>query len=273
MQLKFSVWFCLFLLVCLGSACYMAYVDYPVMTGYPTSSKFQRSTTLNSGGTLSLRTFDGDIEIFGWEYEQVELEADRIPSLPEKSGGRVSSWDRDKYAPKIEFEKKNGHVNINTRSYNEEGKNTVVNYYISVPNAVNLQDIIARDGDIVIGDLYGDVYVELRNGNLNVDNFSGALSGTVEQGSIQSTLFDLRQEDEVKLRCKKGDITVYLEADVNAKIDASAPDGKIYVEFELEKQESENRISAQLGENGALIVLTALDGDIRVRKIIERKRK
>lgn len=273
MRQKFIFLFGLFLLVGWGSACYMAYVDYQVPTGYPSSLKFQRSTTFKSGGTLSLRTFDGDIEILGWESELLDLEADRMPSLPEQSGVVISTWDWEKYTPKVDFEKKDGMVKINTRSTDKEGKNTVVNYYISVPQAVNLQDIIARDGDIVIGDLYGDVHVTLRKGHLNVDNFSGSLSAAVEEGSIQSTLFDLRQEDEIKLRCQKGDITISLEADVNAKIEASSPKGEIYIEFDVNKSESENRISAQLGKEGALIVLSTSDGDIRVRKIIERKRK
>jgi hypothetical protein len=254
------------------SSCMLAVYDYP--GAGPPVERFQRSGALASGATLTLRNFDGNIDIQGWAEERVEVYAEKLIPLPDQA--RVSLWSSDwrKRTPRIEYETSENYVKINTQSPDKEGRDCVVDYFISVPHSVNLREIIAREGDVVIRDLYGSVLVDLQAGNLIVDNFSGSLAGLVTEGSIQATLYDLRETDKIHLTARRGDITLHLEADVNAQFEGSAPKGEVFIEFETEDSEDKSHLSTQLGSGaGASVSLTALEGDIRVRTIQEVKKK
>jgi hypothetical protein len=223
---------------------------------------------------LTLRNFDGNIDIQGWGEERVEVYAEKLIPLPDRT--RVALWNSDwrKWTPRIEYESSEDFVRINTQSPDQEGKDCVVDYFISVPHSVNLREIFAREGDVFIRDLYGTVLVDLQAGNLTVDNFSGSLAGLVTEGSIQATLFDLRETDQIRLTARRGDITLQLEADVSARFEGSAPKGELFIEFETEDSEDKSHLSTQLGSGaGASITLTALEGDIRVRTIQEVQKK
>ncbi len=266
------------LLACIALAgfcasCVVAVYDYP--GAGPPIERFQRSGAFPSGATLSLRNFDGNSEIQGWEQEREEVYAEKLTLLPTKT--RVSLWSSDwkKWSPKIEYEKFDDFVRINTQSLNREGKDTVVDYYVSVPHSVNLRDIVARDGDMLIRDVYGHIVIDLRAGNLNVENCSGSLTAVVADGTIQATLYDLREADQIRLTVQRGDIILYLEGDVNAGFEGSAPKGGVFMEFEsVAPEEKEGRVSARLGSaEGVSISATAWEGDIRVRTIEEVKRK
>jgi hypothetical protein len=260
-------------LIGLSASCMMAVYDYPGVG--PPIERFQRSGAFPSGASVSLRNFDGNIEIQGWGQERVEVYAEKLILLPART--RVSLWSSDwkEWSPRIEYEKSEDFVRINTQSRNKEGKDTVVDYFLSVPHSVNLREIVARDGDMFIRDLYGQVAVDLRAGNLNVDNFSGSLTASVADGTIQATLYDLREVDQIRLTVKRGDILLYLERDVNARFEGTAPKGGVFMEFDsVTPEESEGRVSARFGSaEGVSITASALEGDIRVRTIEEVKKK
>jgi len=250
---KLFLWI-LALVVLLGleGACYFQIPGYPSYSVYNPDPGFRRAVDFPSGGTLSLRNFDGNIEISGWQAERLELfAAKKNPELM------------------IDFDKSADMVTINARCPNEEGKGCATEFYIDVPQDINLKEIIGRDGDVLIRDLYGEVAVKIRKGFIEVENFSGSLMAAVTEGSIRARILDLREKDEVKLLSEKGDIILYLESEIKGKITGFAPNGQVFSEFGTEAQESKHKLSVQLGENGALLSLTALNGDIRIREFKE----
>ncbi|NOR15515.1 MAG: hypothetical protein GQ544_07415 [Candidatus Aminicenantes bacterium] len=242
----------LVVLVGFGSACYFEIPGYPPSGVYYSPSGFRRAVDFPSGGTLSLRSFDGYIEISGWEAERVELFAEKKnPAL------------------EIEFDKSGETLEISARCPDKEGKGCVTEFYLDVPQDINLRDIIGRDGDVLIRDLYGNVAIQVRKGSVQVDNFSGSLVATVSEGTIEARILDLREKDEVKLLTEKGDIILYLESDLTGEIKGFAPKGQISSEFGSDDPESEQEFAVKLGEGGTRLSLTALDGDIRIRVIKE----
>ncbi len=254
------------------SACLMV-VDQYEPGGYPPVDTFRRSDVFSSGGTLSIRNFDGNIEISGWKDESLQIYAEKLIPLPDKF--RIELWNRDwmKRAPKIEYDAFDDYVKLNTRCPDPEAENCVVDYYLSVPQSITLRDVIARDGDVIIQDLYGEAYIDLRSGPIVVDNFSGSLIASVQEGSIQATLYDLRETDEVRLTVRQGDILLNLEADVQADLQAAAPKGNISSEFSEISAEKSGRLTVRLGEGGTLISCTAWQGDVRIGKIMEEKKQ
>ncbi len=128
---------------------------------------------------------------------------------------------------------------------------------------------MARRGDIIISDLYGETFIELEQGEIQVDNFSGSLHVSLGVGSVETSLMDLRKEDEIRISVEEGDIIIYLQKDVRAHIEASTLEGKVTNEFNPDEEPSTNRISFHIGEEGAYISLSAAKGNILIKKFRE----
>jgi hypothetical protein len=255
--------FSLVIFVSFFSSCIIAVVDYSDQAKIFPKSEYHKTVYFNSGGALSLDNYNGDIEIRGWERKEVEVFAERmIPRPYEKKIYLLGTID---YKPKIHFDKYKDFIKIKTRYTGEEKEASAVDYYLNAPNFTNLKDIKNRKGNIFISDLTGEAVIDLVNGEIEVENFSGSLSASVRNGFVRASFYDLRAEDEVKITNREGDIEIYLPQDAEAQLEASAPNGMIFSDFDLDQQLPADNVSAQLGGGGALISLHALNGDIKIK--------
>lgn len=259
----------LLLSLCAGflGSCIIAVYDIPGAKLSLPYEEFQRYLPFPPGGTLSLQNTDGRIEIFGWEDPECEVYAER--SIPTSKERRLRILKFDLYIPKIDIDSFEDFVRIQTIPAPAEDASNVVDYYIHVPEAVILKDIRTRRGDILIADLYGEVYAESQEGDITVDNYSGSLYVSVEKGNVEARLVDLRGGDEITLFSKSGQIFLYLQPDVSAKVEMSAPNGEIVNEFNQEDLSPLNSRSLLLGEGDARITITAENGNIMLKKDIE----
>lgn len=268
-RMKKSLKGALFFFLCFGfmGSCIIAVYDYPGSTLFQPFEEFQRFLPFPSGGTLSLQNMDGDIEIIGWEYQECEVYAER--KIPISKDRRLRILKFDQYIPKIEIDSFDEFLRIRTNPAPAEDASNIVDYFIRVPEAVILKDIINRRGNIVIADLFGEVYAETIEGDVTVDNFSGSLHISVRTGNVEARLFDMRSEDEVILFSNQGQITLYLQPDVSARLELFAPNGEIVNEFNSESPSPLNISSLEFGEGDSFISITAENGNITLKKNIE----
>ena len=250
----------------LFSCCIVTVVDFrDTIDGFP-SERFHKVIPFEPGGMLFLENIDGDIAIHGWERVEMEITAEKL--LPRSYGGRVRVFSLRHLRPRIELDRFEGFVKIRTKSASGDRRGGVVNYEVMVPHSIDLKDIIGKEGDIFISDLYGKVYAELERGDVTVKNFSGSLTLSVIVGSVKTELYDLRNEDEIKINAKEGDIYVFLQPEVVAHVDARAPNGSILSEFDLKVSLPAREVSVDMGgEGGAFLSLSTLEGDIHLKRI------
>ena len=71
----------------------------------------------------------------------------------------------------------------------------------------------------------------------------------------------------IKINVKEGDITLGLQEGARLRIEAEAPDGEISSELDLGARLPSGRLNARTAEDGALVSLRALGGDIRILKV------
>jgi len=253
------------------SSCIVAVVDYSESGTVFPKKEFHKSVSFKPGGTISLDNSNGDIEISGWEQNEVELFANEVKSIPYQRKVRIYGVSYSE--PKIDFEKLDeDFIKIKTRSSGRDRENSVFNCLLNVPHSINLEDIRNRRGNISISDLYGKAVLGLKEGDLRVENFSGSLEASVGIGSVQAELLDLRNEDEIKIMTTQGDITLYLQPEVNAQVEASASSGEISSEFDLKQALPSKKITAQIGQGGASLSISTLNGNIKIEKIKETGR-
>jgi DUF4097 and DUF4098 domain-containing protein YvlB len=256
----------LFILVIFNLSCVIRIVDYGDPRGLVLVKDFHRSIPFSPGGVVSLRNFDGMIEITGWDRNEIDVYGQKM--IPKSEREEFSFLGARKDRARIYLQKYEDYdVYIHTKSISEKADNTFVDYYIKTPRLINLEYIFARNGEVFIADIYGSASVKLEQGNIDVENFSGSLDASVIKGSIQASLYDLRDEDVITLSSREGDITLFLQKNVNAEIRAFLPQGELKSEFELAQPREEAEVYFKLGEGGASVFLTALDGNINLKII------
>jgi hypothetical protein len=247
-------------LLLLGTSCVFLWDNPWSDLGDSTVQEFHRTVPLASKSGLTLFHLDGDIEIRGWDRNEAEIivESDRWV-------GRRGLFGQRAARPRIDVETAaDGSLTLRTVWEGDERNVYPVHYYLSVPRSINLRDIRTGRGSILIADLYGTASLQIQSGDLKVENYSGSLKAQVWRGRIEAEVLDLRSEDEVQLTARAGDLTLYLEKGVSAKIEAEASAG-VTSEFDLRTAPPANKVSAALGSGGAILTLKALNGRIALK--------
>ncbi|MCX7974546.1 MAG: hypothetical protein N3B16_08600 [Candidatus Aminicenantes bacterium] len=245
-------------------SCAVVFVPYaPSGSGWPSQVFFDHRNKFPFGGTidLSIGELETEIEISGHKKEEVWVVASQ--SLPFYRPPMVLSSRRSLF-PQIKVNQKVDILEIRV----EERKPTIfpIKVDLSVPQNVKLESINLKTGKIFIHDLFGLIRVNLEKGDLKINNFSGSIEASVMKGQIEVEILDLKNEDEVRLMTEEGKITLFLEPEASAKIEAHALHGQISCEFPLQKP-IENPLIVSLNEGKAILFLRTLNGDIEIKKI------
>jgi DUF4097 and DUF4098 domain-containing protein YvlB len=106
--------------------------------------------------------------------------------------------------------------------------------------------VTTHSKDIDLSQIYGESYVENRDGRISVE----------PAGSYG-----------VDARNSKGDVEVTLPPNASASVNARTHNGDIVSDFAMPSTEGENKSATfQIGSGGSRIVLSADNGDVRIKK-------
>lgn len=250
----------------LASAACLIPIYLPESGTYPPQNEFHRVIALDPGSTISIENAVGDIEIRGWDKNEAEITAQ--DEWGRTYGRRAWIYGRDSSGPDVEVDKIENFLKIKTRISGREDTIRPVHYVLNVPRSVNLRDVRTRQGDIRIADLYGNVHVDVEEGDIIVENFSGSLDIFLGSGAVEAELLDMRADDEVKITVKEGPVTLFLQPEANVRLEATAANGTISGDFDLGQPLPAKKVKAQIGKpDAASVSISALNGIIRLTKI------
>ncbi len=222
-------------------------------------TEFRRSVPLRSGSSLTLENDYGNVEITGWDRDEVDVVATAA------GGDRSSSYRRP--APDVEVRETGRGVLVRTRTFEGEGTPPAVGYRVRAPQSVVLTGLRLSEGDLRVADIFGRLEASLDQGDLKVENFSGAIDVTVGAGAADVEVLDLREEDSLFITCRRGDIVLRLEAGAGAIVEADAPRGLVRSEFDLGQALPAATVKGWIGQGGPNIVLRAPNGRIEIVKV------
>lgn len=243
-----------------ASSCIVAVVDTSQAGGFPGLKEFRRTLPFQAGGTVLLESSKGDIEVYGWDRSEVEVIARDAGALrPGFYWFGFPGWDEAR--SEVSVDRFDDLIKIKTRA--EQGRDFLLN----VPVSVNLNPIQCREGNILLSGLYGKAVLDLRKGDVRVENFSGSLDASLGRGNAEVELLDLRKGDEVRIISTAGDIVLYLEKNASARVEASSSLGRVDCDFDLGQKPAGQIIKGQLGDGKALVSLAAVQGRISIKKI------
>lgn len=247
--------------------CMIAILDYSAPRGGISFGVFNRLISFKQGGSISVRNIRGDVVVYGWENNKVEIKAER--KLMETTRSVRLMWWKS-ILPDININHFDDFISIRTQNRQNDEYSFLVDYELRVPQAIIIDEISTQDGNIYIYDCFGEINLETYRGDIEVDNYSGSMRATVGMGSISTWLYDLRAEDEINLFIEEGNINIYLQEGVQANIEASAEKGEIISDFDFSEYLPSQAFSGKIGEkDGVSIILNALNGNIYIGKIKE----
>ena len=152
---------------------------------------FHSTHPLQPGGTVSVETFNGSIDVIGWEQNSVEVNGT-------KSASTKSALD----SIKIDTESTPGSVRIRAVRPPDFFRNIGVRVSVRVPHKALLDLISTSNGRIQVEDVEGRARLHTSNGGVRLSRIKGDVEARTSNGTIEAQ--DI--EGNVNLHTSNGSI-------------------------------------------------------------------
>ena len=227
------------------------------VSGANVTEEFHKTVPLNATGRVSLENVNGNVEITGWERNEVQIDA-------VKSARDQQRLDE----ARIEVDGSGSAVNIRTR-YPEGHTNNEpasVHYTLHIPTGAMLDKVNLVNGNLDISQVTGEVNANLVNGKLTAHDLSGRAKLSTVNGSSNIAFRTLDNVSEVKISAVNGSINLVLPASPNAEVSASSVNGSIKTDFpmQVESKYVGHRLTGTLGSGGTRIELSNVNGSTHI---------
>lgn len=268
-------------------------------------SREEKRFKVDGTADISLTTFDGAIDIRGWDRDEVYVEVekrgrekdavDAVEVVADQKGNRV--WVEARQPASRQY----GMDMLSSRS---------AKLIASVPTGANLT-VHSGDGSITVERVKGRLELRTSDGSVNGLDLTGDVLARTEHGSVRLTSVDGRCDvvsgdgsvtlegrfDLLRARTGDGTVTIkvlpgskvgenwsvttgdgnaiiYLPEDLNAELDAESGDGNTKVDKELQAKvigESARRmLRGTLGLGGREVRVRTVDGHIIFKRFPSR---
>ena len=251
--------------------------------------------------TLRLITFDGSIDIQGWDKPHVSIEIEKrgatreaIDQLEVRTQQSGDTIELEVKAPRAESLRG---IGLHRSAY--------ARLIVSVPRAANVTarsgdgsikidrvtgtlDLRTNDGSIRAAEVSGELSLDTSDGSVTVENAEGRLFVDTGDGSVSvtgrlaavklhsgdgSVVYRAdpgsRMTDNWEITTGDGTVSVYLPQGFAADLDAHTGDGVIRSEIEgipsRSRDSARRTLKGKIGEGGKLLRIRTGDGSIRLR--------
>jgi hypothetical protein len=221
--------------------------------------EFHKTYPLDKAGRFRLDNVNGNVQITGWDREEVKLDAIKRAKTQEQLE-----------QVQIEVDPRPGDVRVKTKyPDSQKGKNNSasVDYTITVPKGARLDKINTVNGTVQIQSVSGDIVASSVNGTVAAKGLASAVQLSTVNGSVKASS-DVVNKD-IKLNSVNGSVTLALPAGVNAEVSADTLNGGIHCDFPLETKTHfpvGRKLQGKLGEGGPEIKLSSVNGGIRIEQ-------
>ena len=227
------------------------------VNGANVTEEFHTTIPLNVHGSVSLENINGDVEITGWNRNEVQIDA-------VKSARDQQRLDE----ARIEVEGSGDAVHIRTRYPEGQNNNNPasVHYTLRVPAGAMIDKINLINGNLEISQVSGEVSANLVNGKLTAHDLAGRARFSTVNGASNVAYRTLNDVSEVKISAVNGPIDLTLPASPNAEVTASSVNGNIKTDFpmQVESKFMSRRLTGTLGSGGTRIDLSNVNGSTHI---------
>ncbi len=188
------------------------------------SQDFHYSYPLKPGGSLSVDSINGPVEISGWDQSTVDI-----------SGAKYAPTAELRDAIRIDVSAAPDSISVRAVRPSERHGNMGVHFTIKVPRKTVLDRIVTTNGTVTVQDVDGTARLRTSNGRVSARDVTGDLDIQTTNGGIE-----LDQTGSASLRTTNGPIraqdvrgafeAVTTNGAVRAQVDGGGPGRPIRVE-------------------------------------------
>ncbi len=224
------------------------------------SQEFHRTVSLPANGRVSLDNVNGNVEITGWNRNEVQIDAVKQARDQQRLDEARIEVETGGDSVKIHTQYPHDHTNNNPAS---------VNYTLHVPQNARLDGISLVNGSLTVEKMMAEVDAKLVNGKAHIRDLSGEANIPNVNGSIEANYASLNNVRQIKLKSVKGSIELGLPGSPNAEVKASSVNGGIKTDFPLTVQGafSGRSLSGTLGSGGTRIELSTVNGSMHIGSV------
>jgi len=254
---------------------------------------FASTHPLKSGGRLYLESFNGSVEVLGWEKESVDI-----------SGTKYCASEEQLKQLKIETTAEPDAVRVRAIRPLERRGGCGARMVLRVPKRVILERVESSNGglrvegiegntrlktsnggvrvwslkgdleastsnaSVEVGQFDGSAVIRTSNGRIRAEGVRGFFEATTSNSSIDATLGDLDPSRPLRLHTSNGSINLTLENYKNNEIRAETSNGSINVRFpsalnaRLQASTSHGTVSSDFEVKTTTVSKDRLEGSI-----------
>lgn len=138
------------------------------------SKDFHYTYPLQSGGKLSLETFNGAVEITGWDRDMVEIDGAKYGPSPEAAD-----------ALRIDISNTPTAIDIHVNRPSDFRGNRGARFTLKMPRKAMLDHVASSNGSIVVQGATGPTSLHTSNGSIRVENFDDNVDARTSNGPIE----------------------------------------------------------------------------------------
>jgi DUF4097 and DUF4098 domain-containing protein YvlB len=188
---------------------------------------FHYNYPMNSGGRLTLESFNGSVEVSTWDQSTVDI-----------SGTKYARTQADAADVKIQIDHSPTAVSVRAIRPSMRRGNYGARFAIKVPRGALLENLVTSNGAIRTDDGVGPARMKTSNGHVEVRGLKGSLTAETSNGPLEA--FDI--DGSVEAHTSNGHIR--LER-VNGEVEATTSNSAIRAT--LDKVEGSVRLQSSNG--------------------------
>ena len=234
------------------------------------TEEFHQSYAITADGRVELDNINGAVHISTWDQNQVKVDAVKYADSKERLD-----------EAKIEIDSGKDHLSIRTKypdhdhtfNWGSHNNPASVEYTLTVPRSVRLDEINLINGSLDITGVVGEVRAECINGKLEARNLGGRAELSTINGRLDAEFGQIAGAS-IELKSVNGSVGVTIPSDSNAEIEASTVSGGIENDFGLPVNHHRfvgHDLRGELGNGGAHIRLEDVNGRIEIRHASDGK--
>jgi DUF4097 and DUF4098 domain-containing protein YvlB len=228
------------------------------------TEEFHQTYAISLDGRVELDNINGAVHISTWDRNEIKVDAVKYAGTKERLD-----------EARIEVDSGKDYVSIRTKypdhdhTFNFGSRNNPagVEYTLTVPRGVRLDEIKLINGSLDVNGVTGEVRASCINGRLEARNLSGRADLSTINGHLDAR-FDQLSGSSIELKSVNGSVELTIPSDSKAEIEASTVSGGIENDFGLHVNHHQfvgHDLRGELGSGGPRIRLENVNGRIEIR--------
>jgi DUF4097 and DUF4098 domain-containing protein YvlB len=227
------------------------------------TEEFHQTYAITADGRVELDNINGDVHISTWDRNEVKVDAVKYADTKERLDEAKIEVDSGKDYLSIKTRYPDHDHTFNWGSHNNPAG---VEYTLTVPRTVSLDEIKLINGELDVNGVSGEVRASCINGKLDANDLAGRAKLSTINGRLIAKFAQISSQ-EVELNSVNGSVDLTIPSDSNAEIEASTVSGGIHNDFGLHVNNHRiigHDLRGELGTGGARIKLANVNGRLEI---------